>query len=196
MNKFQERKYNLNKTSIFILPITGKRAQEVSPDYYNTYLNKELHDMYIVIDSIEEPEINMENSYIPIKERAKVGKWTILTIEIPPNRYNDVKLFMEGKYSKMSMEYKHHLIYVYSPWKKSMSNLYTILFPKYEDRKRISDFLDVKLPNDCEIYDKPVEKEEIFDIVNLLEKSYICQVKQSNEINNGHTAAIASDEKA
>ena len=171
MSKFEKNKYNLNKTSIFILPITGKKAPDISSDYYNSYLNKELIEMYIVIDSEDDPVINTDNFYIPIKKEDKIGKWTILTVDVPSERYRDVQLFMKGKYSKMSLEYKHHLIYIYSPWKKSFNRLYTILFPQPIDRERLSKFFDVQLDPDSEVHDIPIPEEEIFNIVDLLENN-------------------------
>jgi len=168
----------LTKTSLFLLPIFDTRPSSIGKDFFNSYLSEKLNIMYIIYKNSPEreqniPEIIKTKYEHAIKEIITAFPYTLFLVSIPEERLNDVEKMLNGEYSKMSINYKHKIIYVYSGYGKIYKKMYEILFPDDNTRKKMSEFFNTELPQNSEVYDKPIREEEIINIGRFINQSSI-----------------------
>lgn len=80
-----------------------------------------------------------------------------MQFKVPEEHINNIKLFLEGQYSRMSTPYKEHILKFHNFNKESKVG--QILFKADNRRKQLELDLEVTLPADIELYDKPDERE-------------------------------------
>jgi len=192
-------KYNLNKSSIFLLPIYDMRPATSGLAFYNAFLsdgeNVNYSKLYVVFqkENNHPNAININNFNNHIIDVIEMGKWIVYTINIPESRRDDVKKFINGKYSKLSIEYKNKLIYIYNALSRGSSKLYSMLFPTKENRQSLSLSLGVNIDDDAEIYSCPYVSEETINMVRILEDYLKNSAKipnNSNSVINGNNSNV------
>ena len=87
---------------------------------------------------------------------------------INPKYKSDFELYIDGKYSKMSNEYKTALLNLYTQFSEIRTDLYHILYPTERERRLLERRLAVRLPEDAEIFSSIEFREEIYDEDNFI----------------------------
>lgn len=144
--------YSKNKTFSYMLPILGGN--------FNMYMG--LKGCYIAHEDYPEMELNMflwfkpkeeidnifidrlkEHKYIKNVEKLKDNN-TVLSFDIPEDKLENYLLFREGKYSRMSNEYKREIVTFWDA--RNIPNIIDVLYRKEAAYKRIEDKYDIEIP--------------------------------------------------
>ena len=169
----------LTYCSIFILPMCNLNYKRLPNNFINAYLkdkdvivlifdkhNKDISDFSYFIDALKTNEYYitfMEDDY-EYSFFLKIDKGNLQTLN----------LFLEGKYSKFSEEYKKYLCKLYG--KKTIQDSYkvmeyNILYPQDFKRKQIAERLGIEdWKMITEVFDKPdLDRETYKSIEELIQ---------------------------
>jgi len=100
-----------------------------------------------------------------ITHTTKKGDYNIFVFDIPKKREKDVQLFKEGKYSKLSTEYKNTIMKVHLV--KQNKPLFHILNKTKMRRIKLSEDLDYDIPEDVDLWSMPHDYDEILTLKHL-----------------------------
>ena len=159
-----------NKSSEFLLPMLGGNKTLFM---YNSLLkncyagtNEDKNCIVLVYKYSDSLLFNkFERAIIKLRSFKKafdLRKYTIFIFKIPTYYKKEYKHFMDGKYSKFSLEYKLQILGFHE--QEIEDRLGQILF-KCEDLKNKLEYeLDEILPEDSELYSILNMKQEIFNL--------------------------------
>ena len=161
-----------NKSSVFILPMLGgtQRLFFYYTRHVDTYCYAEGYGECIVLKYIDSPD----EIFYRFKEAVQQFRMYITTeyeqpyvyfmFDIPRNHTKDYRLFLEGKYSQLSMELKEKIFTFHDDDNYEFSEyLASVFYKDAERRKDIENYLDAELPEDSELESKPNLKNEIYE---------------------------------
>jgi len=162
-----------NKTTRFLLPMFGDSMGSFFETYFiNAYLDVEDIDkktdtlcLYLLYRfratkeylDFEEKLQNHEQyrgHYEPDKHH------TIYLFEIPDEYIDEYRLFLKGKYSEFSNDYKYQIMKFFNF--DAEGDTFQILNRGDRRRKKIEEDLGVKIPKEIELEDKPSIVEETY----------------------------------
>jgi len=169
----QERK--LTKSTTFIRDMLGFHPRIFTLNYYNTYISTDPRSIYLVFKFKEEElkevrDLLIEKELINnIEFIEKIYKdlYEIYRFDVPYNQSDNFFCFVEGKYTQFGDEYKKYLLELYKDYNhEKYLNIKKILYPTRKDLDALEEILqlDFKLPDYSEVFDKPIMKEELFNI--------------------------------
>jgi hypothetical protein len=161
----------VNRTSTYILPCFNTSKENLYYDSYfiNSYIedSKEPKFVYLLYRYFNDVSFNMLEK--TIKDNKNFVNSIDLTPEyvaykflIPINFREDVNIFLEGQYSKLSLELKKLIIRFHKVSKSS--NLHGILYKTDEYKKLLEKEFDMKIDVLSELDSKPNREFEIFKL--------------------------------
>lgn len=172
-----------NKTTRFLLPILGEKMSSFNETYFiNAYIDVEdvtrktdVNCLYLLYRfratkeylDFEEKLQNHEQyrgHYEPDKHH------TIYLFEIPDNYIDEYRLFLKGKYSEFSNEYKYQIMNFFNF--DTDGDTYQILNRGDKRRIKMEEDLGVSIPKNIELEDKP----------NIFEETYTEDMKISENV--------------
>lgn len=175
-NCFQLHTMKRTKSSFFITPIIGENRISVRWNQYfvNTFLTDEntIVILFRFFNSDDYKQFEHSVSKHPLFEKIIDfdAQHVAMQFKVPEEHVNNVKLFRDGQYSKMSNSYKLQILKFHSLAKDSLIG--KILFKADERRKQIEMDLGVAIPPDIELYDKPDERELFKKEEDAKERTY------------------------
>lgn len=145
----------------------------------DNFINAYINDSNEVIAVFHIPEnhevfrqfidmLESNNNYIRYQEDIDEIE---LHFSIPEFYKADFELFLDGKYSKFSEEYKQHLIKYYGrkSWRDNYKvNPINVLYPEEFKRQQIANRLGVKIEDIDEVYDRPNLTNETYKSIEQL----------------------------
>lgn len=160
------------KTATYLLPMVNKYINIKQSYVLNVYLGDELHNRYndlrhlyihFKFDPTEEgikyEDYLINNPYIV--GHYDVDNDTFMVIfKIPQEEHELIELYLNGKYSAFSDEYKLDIVSFYNL--KNSSKVFQVIYKDYRLRERLENELGVSIPMDCELSDLPVIEKELF----------------------------------
>jgi hypothetical protein len=171
-NKKSNFDYNkLTKARVFIRCMLSYPFDFYGDDFHNCYIGKTDPVMYLVFkkpikdfynfNKINDT-LNTDEYYCGTKS---TNNWHIIKMNIPQQYVNDYYKFIDGKYSKMSEDYKENLLNTllkYDVTKIVYKKIKECLYPTKEARKKLEDELNVTLSTDAEVMSIPNLDIEIY----------------------------------
>jgi hypothetical protein len=164
----KEHKFNKSTTflrSLIKLPLSIWD----NTDLYNCYISKSKIYLYFVF---KKPftDITKFNYFLDTIATNKyyvdyvsTNKYSIVKVFIPAEYLKDIDIFLSGKYSEMSSNYKETMLSLYMKYNKSTYEIIKKgLYPSNEDIKRLEAKLDAKLSN-REVISICNEEDEFFN---------------------------------
>lgn len=180
--KVLERKPILNKSSTFVRSMLGYSPMFFGNMHQNTYISINPDRMYLVFykptHDMEEEEIERYTKQYPYifdtlrqhsayEEEKSINKFDIFIFSIPDKYKEDFFHFIEGSYSKMSVEYKEEMLALHSPIPTAYDRIKGILYPMVHHREYLAKKLGVDIDMIKEIFSRMDYEDEIFDINKL-----------------------------
>jgi hypothetical protein len=168
-----------NYCRAFILPMVGMNYRKLPINFINCYVTNDYH-IVLVFDKIEGLD-EIFDYWFTFKAKDNMHyrgyeenmDEVIVYFEVPKLCYRDYDLFMEGKYSKLSEEYKRILVNFFGD--KPIKHIRPIdvteheaIYPTQIKRKQMADYLEVPVKLIDEILSKPDLSKEIFKPLNIL----------------------------
>lgn len=157
-------------TSKFILPLIGlnyrnERLKTFKTSYLVTnpngyFIAIALYNMYGAF-SCDEERLKKLNYVCDITQ----GSTTIFLFDEPEEYSKDIRLIIDGKYSKISEKAKLSIINAYD--NNLSGKLCDILYKKENAYLALERALDVKIERGAEVYDIPNKDKEIFSYEQL-----------------------------
>jgi len=160
--------YKVNTSLLYILPTLGKDAEYFKPaTFINTCLiTKNVRYLYIIARKTDTMNyiawINLLKSHSLFISSFKNKSFMYLKFQIPEKNIEDVKLLLQGKFSKISNLLKQQILQFFD---YNMENSYIaqVLYKSPKLKKMMEQKLDVKIPKDIELYSKPTLQLEFWD---------------------------------
>jgi len=165
----------ITKTTQFILPMLGKSFSyfDINGNLYNSYISKSYSYLYLVY------KFSKDSNYLDLEERLENhsgfiekmdpnSSLVVFKFEIPKKYWEEVKLVMKGKYSKLSTITKNLILSFHNLGINSRT--YKTLFRDKKFKELLETELECDLPDDAELMTKPNLKEEIWEYQNILKK--------------------------
>jgi hypothetical protein len=163
-----------NKSSIFILPLIANNKKKpfffYDSYFYNSYLRMSEYDTYNdggyiflkyrFFDSDHFYAMERDIMALPqyIKTVQPDKDFTIYIFKIPEQFKKDVKLFMLGRYSRVSTTAKARIILFHEV--RTTDKIGQILYKDKELRKRIEEDLGCDVPEEIDLLTKPQMEQE------------------------------------
>lgn len=170
--EFTSKSYTLAHS--FIRPMMGYPTQYYGPKYCNTYIDPLNELIHIVFkrplkEDFTQYYYTLESlmNDVHYKEAIDTEEFLVLIFNVPEDCRRDFQLFIDGKYSQMSTDYKEHILSTYVQDQKLYQWVMIALYPKDYHRNTLRDLLGVSkavLKDDCEVLDKPRLQEEVFSM--------------------------------
>ena len=152
----------------FIMPMVFKdnvKYSDITTSFYNTYLSiydKPEYDDKIIVEVHSTIDLNRCRPNLFVK-KITTDESKLYIFNIPKEFKDDVYLIIGGKYSHISQDYKHKLLYFWS--KDKDCRLFNIL---YKNKRRFTknEYLlnKTRIDNAEEYYTKPLYKELIYGL--------------------------------
>lgn len=148
--------YVKNKSFTYIMPMLGSSYQDFS-NVKGCFIRHEdypeLETSVFVI--VKLPEIDFQD-YIKKAEKHKQfkhcdligGEHALLFFDVPKEYLNDYTYFVNGKYSKLSENYKRKIIGFWDA--RNISNVIDVLYKNEKAFKRLEAQYDIEIPRDIE----------------------------------------------
>lgn len=172
---FQINEFNLNETSIFIVPLVfGHNYIIKSKSFVNAYVRHYNYDSYIG------EQLYVIYRYLPFESYGEMAKYIgknpnfidyvkdkdkrfdVFIMQVPEQFNNDTKLLMKGKFSKITEAAKHNILDFHRF--NTRSQIYQVLYKSEFLRKEKSNFLGVNIPEYLELRTIPdVKVNEIWN---------------------------------
>ena len=141
-----------NKNALFLLPIYERSEKFYGKHFENAYIDKnKQNEIKFVFQNRPRQEIMdffMENKYL-ISFTDNENE-IILTLQIPKEYESEIKLYKQGKYSKLSKDFKERIIALNPGYSFDLN---IILYPSEDDIESLSERLGASLPKDSEVFD-------------------------------------------
>lgn len=144
-----EQKQNL--VTYFILPMLQLNKSSFSADnFINSYLDK---DGYLIVNTKDEIQVNntIYNHEYYITDYTKDDGTVMYVFAIPKDYADDMQLFIDGKYSKLSTKLKVEIARTQS----AESIIVKMLNPSKDDLQKIADDLHVNVKLVSELKSHP-----------------------------------------
>ena len=162
-----------NKSSKFLLPMLGGNRTIFMYDslLQNCYAgtNEDKNCIVLVYKYSDSKLFNkFERAIIRLRSFKKAfdtEKYTVFIFKVPAFYKRDYKRFMNGKYSKFSLELKLQILSFHG--QEIEDRLGQILFNGEELRRRLEYRLDAILPEDSELYSCLDMEKEIFNLKHI-----------------------------
>lgn len=159
--------YSISITTKFILPMVFNNNVTFAdlPIYtYNTYLSiidePEYDDKIIIVSKERLPDFLINKEFLYKVEKKQDNYFTIFN---PPNE-EDIYSIISGRYSELSLEYKHKLLYF---WKQDKdSQLFGVLYKDFNSRFSYNEYMlnESRITKVKEYYSKPLYTELIYGL--------------------------------
>jgi len=162
---FQAHTMPRTKSSFFITPMIGDSRGVFKWQQYfvNTFIttNNKIIILYRFFNTDDYKQFEHSMLKYPLFSRLLDKDKQLVMVEYNvPEEYSDIiDLFKNGQYSKMPEKYKEKILRFHNITKDTLIG--KILFKADERRKQLELDLDVTIPEDVELYDKPDNKEII-----------------------------------
>lgn len=187
VNKIIENKMGVNlvsesitKSSLFLFPLITNKYQinqlyEYDTYFYNAYLynenfpeyndGKHLFIAYRFFDDDRFRELESVILKNPnyLKTVEPNSDFTMYIFEIPKLLHSDVWFFKRGKYSKLSATSKSKIITFHQAKLDDWISL--VLYKHSRLKKEIEQELDCYLPEELDLYDKPIKEQESYETI-------------------------------
>ena len=160
-----------NKSSIYLLPILGQNKEFFSftgrYDYFiNCYLTEDLQYLnllyrYFSHDSYNHMEFRL-TQHPKFCKHYEVGPNHVIMQFKPNNLEIDAKEFLNGKYSKLTIQLKEKIV-TFNDFNIE-HHVVHILRKSEELRQRLSEFYDIKFSETDELESKPIYEEEVWKL--------------------------------
>lgn len=171
---------SITKSSLFLLPlITGKyqinQLYKYDTYFYNAYLynkncpeyndGKHLFVVYRFFDTegFKELESVIHKNPNYVKAVEPNSNYTMYIFEIPKLLQSDSKLFIRGKYSRMSTTAKSKIITFHQAKLEDWIGL--VLYKQERLKRELENSLNCCLSDDLDLYDKPIKEQESYETV-------------------------------
>lgn len=168
----------LNICAKFVLPMVAINHNNLPKEFINSYIDREYH-VYIVFEK-DNNFVNLNQNYLQylkdnneyIESYEEDTDEYIIKFNIPEEYYKEFDLFIQGKYSKFSENYKNRLCFYFG--RKSIKeghlvNIVNAIYPEDFKRLQIAKHLDVDVSLIREVYDPPNLTKELYNnITNLV----------------------------
>jgi len=161
----------LTKARLFVRAMLGYPLDFYGEDFYNCYVGKSDNVMYL---TFKKPLKDIQ-SFNKVLEtlttdeyysgQKSITDWYIIKMNIPQQYVNDYYKFLDGKYSKMSEDYKENLLNMllkYDRTKIVYKKIKECLYPTKEARKKLEEELGASLDVDAEVMSIPNLEIEIY----------------------------------
>jgi hypothetical protein len=178
MSKVREKKKEDKKTksTVFIRCMLGYNPTFYGQCFSDTYITIEPNMIVLVFNKANtQRELDISTKvYDILKENSNFIEYSdtsfydIFKFKVPDKYKADFELYIDGKYSKMSNEYKTALLNLYTQFSEIRTDLYHILYPTERERRLLERRLAVRLPEDAEIFSSIEFREEIYDEDNFI----------------------------
>lgn len=156
----------ITKSSFYVRSMLGYSFQFYGVDYHNTYIggDNQKDVLYLTFRKpLEDPEgfhkvlhtLSLDEYYIGFKESKD---WFIIKMYVPMQYISDFYKFLDGKYSKLSEDYKENLLALVGEFDRTKilyNKTKLALYPNKEARKKLEEVLNVTLEKDAEIASIP-----------------------------------------
>mgnify|MGYP003654522964 CR=1 FL=1 len=166
------RTYNLlvspnTKTNIFLLPVLGgnRRLLFYESLLVNSFINYNDYEDHLILLYRFSSELNFLKFEQAVKKfRTFVASYdpdkyhVVFVLRIPPKYSKVLNLFKEGKYSEFPEAYKQKILDFHDFDIEGQTA--QILYKSEERRNLLEKELNVRIPDDSELYDIPDLKEE------------------------------------
>lgn len=160
--------YELSKTSQFILPLLGLTYKEVMRDTIlcNAYIGYKDRDygyfLYLLYRCDDEDVFNtLEENLLDLDLNMSTEfsdeSFCMLKLELPKRFKKDIKILLQGKYSKISKEAKFCITQYYKANSKSL--VHQILYRCNQRKKILEETINDILPENAELYSAFDERE-------------------------------------
>lgn len=176
----------INKSKLFLLPMLGIKMFHLSNSMKYlidvNFMQVGFPQIILIFDNIDYEPLKEDiyrlvniSEYID-SEYADEDKEVVLFFDVPVKYRSDFELFVKGKYSKFSENYKKELVTTYNDIRSSGVNklglpkvsVYDAIYPLKSTRKIIADEFNVAVETIEEVLDPPnLEKEEFKYIEEL-----------------------------
>lgn len=150
------------KSSTFVRGMLGYEFDSYGDNYHNTYVIME-PDRKIVISFNKPVKIEKLEKDECFVKKQQIGSKFVYIFNVPSEFKEDMDLYIDGKYSKMSKKCKDTILGCFYYFPSAFKIIDQVLNPSTGDRNGLEKVLGVKLPEDCEIYDSPTLDEEVYN---------------------------------
>lgn len=167
-----------NLCCTFVLPMCEINYRSFPSNFINSYLNYEDQILVVFENQPNNRPFNLFMEYIQsnknFKESIEEADEIILVFNIPERNKENYNLFLDGKYSKFTKEYKALLCSYYGM--QSEKNTYKVteyntINPEKFKRQQIADRLGVNISEIEEVMDKPdPNKEQYKSIIQIIQQ--------------------------
>lgn len=189
-----------NLSRAFVLPMCGINYKILPDNFINCYIDTNLYKVFIVFDKLEDYDEDCLKFIKNVKENNKTYSSyqedldeIVLEFDIPDKYHDDFYLFVEGKYSKFSLDYKSVLMKYFGTRgiaKGHKVNEFDTIYPKtykkLELAKVLYDKKDITegVKNIVEVLEAPdIEKETFKTLTELLETINLNNDNNNYELN-------------
>ncbi len=156
----------ITKSSIFVRSMLGYSFGFYGEDYHNCYIggDNQKDVMYLTFKKPLKNPIKFQNILETLSsDQYYIGykisdNWYIIKMFVPLEYINDFNKYLEGKYSKLSEDFKSNLLNIllrYDRTRTLYSRTKECLYPSKESRRNLSESLGVTLDKDAEIASIP-----------------------------------------
>jgi len=159
-------------TCKFILPMINLNFKKLPYNFLNAYLIKGKLEVVLVFNLPNENDYGFSNFLNEIENNPSYNKYEedydeiLLYFNIFDYNFEDLKLFLEGKYSLFSEDYKNKLLEIYGRESHTLSykvNMIDCLYPQNSKKKQILK----NIYDDYEINEKIKWIKEVLDPPDL-----------------------------
>jgi len=176
-----------NLCCTFVLPMCEINYRSFPSNFINAYLNDNYQILVIFEKHSENRTFETFADYIKSNKNYK-GSFeeedeVILIFDIPNRNKENYDLFIDGKFSKFTKEFKSLLCNYYGT--QSEKNTYKVteyntIYPEKFKRQQIADRLGVSISDIEEVMDKPDLNKEQYKSINQI----IEQTNKTNQYDN------------
>lgn len=156
------------KTSVFLLPLLGKTKTQLryTSYYSNTYLSKDYKALLLVYrftgtSMYKQFEQYMMTDSLCVTHTDHDPYHVVYMFAIPREFREDVKHFVEGKYSKFSKKLRQRITKFYG---NKDASVIKVIDKDQDFKLQLEKSLGVELPEDSELASKPDLSNEIYEI--------------------------------
>lgn len=160
----------LNKSSTYILPCLGKNMNYFYTDRYfiNAYVSEDYKSLYLMYRFSKSDDYfeNVENNILKHRDFKECIKtiengFDVFKFDIPREHISDIKVFFDGKYSRLSDDLKHNIKTFY--YLSDKSHTMQVLNRGKELKERLEAWLACDFTG-IDLDEKPKKKDEIWEL--------------------------------
>ena len=160
--KWENVNFNFNKSSVYCLPMLGRnkcqfknvKACFIGDKDFVVYSNH----IFVLHRSFNSPEVLQYESQLEkhpefVTSYCPDDDSTMFVFNVPNSLQSDYNLFLQSKYSKLSFEYKRHVICFHSPYTGKLNDylFYKVMTRDKYLKKGLETRLNVTLSPDAEL---------------------------------------------